>query len=289
MRSNKENIMTIRKNVLIFIMGLVCTMSVSASGTASFQSGKQKQSTQMEYLDANTVRINMPGQENSYLLSTEGKVYTVSYRDDRPIVMDMSELRGMMSDMDEDVMDNFNERLLHVKKTSSKRTVAGYTGDVYIITWEDSKGQHQDKVVLSSHPYVLEFRDAWMTFLEVMHYSTSGELFAEDSVAAFFQNQDKGVLAFGNEFQMTQLKRQKVDATRFKLPVQPMKMSNLFGVNSPNSKHKQSQASKSDNNIVTNEYERQKQRQINKVKNKSSRKVDKTIDKAVDKLLDKIF
>ncbi len=216
---------------------VIPVQGVFASGIAVLQ-GENTQDSNMkiEYLDRSTVRMNVSDKRgsDSYMLVRDGRAYMVSNSRGETIVMDMAQLGSMAKGMGMNMGagDSFKQELLKYNRTGRSETVAGYRGDVYSLTWRDSRGTHTDEAVLSSHQNVREFSDAWMYLAKTMANSMNQQIISDDSIWNFLEGEGKGVLRLGDDFRVVSIESKNINANRFVLPAAPMQMPGMGGMGS---------------------------------------------------------
>ena len=290
------------KNVFLVSMAVLAASipvhSIFASGVATIQGKNPQDSTmQVEYMDGGKLRMNVPKKEgrDSYMLLLDGKTYVVSKSGGQTMVMDMAQLGSMARGMGVDMGggDSFKQELMSYSKTGKSETVAGYKGSVYTLTWRDSKGTHTADAVLSGHKNVREFSEAWMEMAEAMANSMRQQIITDKSIWSFLEREGVGVLRLGEDFRVVSIEPGTVDANRFVLPAEPMKMPNMgamggYPSQAPSGESGEQQGS-SWGALFGQKAERQKDRQVNHAERTVDHQVDKMVDKALGGALKGIF
>lgn len=222
MRSNTFNL------VIISVL-LLATPLLFAGGKATIKTGKGGQTVTMdlEYAGADKVRMNLPQQQegNGYMLVREGKAWMVMDMQGQVMVMDMAQMAGMARGMGvPSTEEAIKQELIKAKKTGRKETVAGYDGEVYEMTWRDSRGVRTADVVLSNHPDVIAYSRAWMSFAKSMARAIDKNTDMKNSIGSFLDEEGKGILKMGDEFVVLSIEPANVSDSRFKLPKATMQM-----------------------------------------------------------------
>ena len=250
---------------------------------------------EVEYMDGGKLRMNVPKKEgrDSYMLLLDGKTYVVSKSGSEIMVMDMAQLGSMARGMGMGGGDSFKQELMSYSKTGKSETVAGSKGSVYTLTWRDNKGTHTADAVLSGHKNVREFSEAWMEMAEAMAKSMGQQMITDKSIWYFLEREGVGVLRLGEDFRVVSIEPGKVDANRFVLPAEPMKMPNMgtmggYPSQAPSGESGEQQGS-SWGALFGQKAERQKDRQVNHAERTVDHQVDKMVDKALGGALKGIF
>ncbi|HID46048.1 MAG TPA: hypothetical protein EYP34_09870 [Chromatiaceae bacterium] len=204
----------------MMLAGLMLLVSQShAAGVATLQSGhgQQKVTITVEYDDQNRVRMNMPQNDegSGFMLAKDGKVWIVVDVQGQTMVMDVAQMAAMGSANNDDTLV---QEFISAKPTGEKQTVAGFSGEVYELTWNDKGKIRTDKVVLSKDPVVVEYSNAWLTFAESM------EKKVKNSIGQHFRKAGLGLLKMGDEFQVVSIRPGKVNGQNFVLPTSTMQM-----------------------------------------------------------------
>lgn len=228
------NIKTMFLASMTVLVAAIPFHSINASGVATLQGKDSRNSTmEIEYLDEHNVRMNMQRKkgDDSYMLVRDGKAYMVSSSGGQTMVMDMEQLGSMARNMGADTGGNdlFKQELVKYDNTGKSETVAGYTGEIYNMTWRDSKGTHTADAVLSSHQDVRDFHDAWMHMAEVMASAISRQGISDKSILHFMKREGKGALRVGDDFHVVSIETKDINADRFRLPAVPMQLPGIRG------------------------------------------------------------
>ncbi|WP_457666948.1 DUF4412 domain-containing protein [Thiolapillus sp.] len=213
---------------LLFPALLLFSHTLFAAGQAVLKSGKGADAVQMvlEYDGIDKVRMNVPKQPqggDNYMLLKDGKVWMVMNMQGQVMVMDMARMASMAQG-GASGDDAIKQELISAKKTGRKAKVAGYDGEVYEMTWRDRQGVHTADVVLSDDRDVVEYSRAWMNFAQSMAGSMGRKNRSENSIGHYLDNEGKGLLKMGDQFEVVSIKSGSVSDSRFVLPKATMQM-----------------------------------------------------------------
>ncbi len=221
---------------------LLLSVNAYAGGKVTIQSEHEGEKMNMviEYLDANTLRMNMPGQgeASGYMLVKGRKVYTVTNINNSPMVMDMAAMGKMASAFGApDNSTNQNNgplgyKVLQIKATGKKETVAGFTGKVYLLTTQENGNTKTEEVVLSTAPQVRDYAAAWSHATIAMEKAMGQKAEEDTNLNNYMAKHKLGLLRYGKEFRVLSIENTTPPADRFNLPSPPMSMpdfGSMFG------------------------------------------------------------
>ncbi|MEM1152637.1 MAG: hypothetical protein AAGI44_00755 [Pseudomonadota bacterium] len=309
------------KNTLktLFFTALVsinATMA-SAAGKATFQSGGEGSTLQttLEYNDKAHLRMGVPGRPDSYMLFRDDKAYLVSQpAQGESIVMDLGSMMDMMGDSVNASMDSVQatppamKTFVSLTNTRRSETIAGISGDVYLLEYKDQYGDVQtEELVLSDDERVYEMTSVLFDMGKQMSDALSAE--TETAGEAFHEvmkSNQAGILRMGASFQLLQIEDKAPNADRFALPVQPTAIpdfgsifadalgdKSVEGAEAGSTEGSAAEDQGSWSSALGNLFGRQADRQQDRVEEHVDKAVDETTDRAVDealeKALDKIF
>lgn len=196
-----------------------------AAGTATIQ--VDGDSNTMSWLDNNTVRFDMPGAEDSYMISREGKTYMVNPKASggMPPVMEVGDMiKGFAEMAEDDETSVLTMRIKSAKATGETQSVAGIKGEVYTLTTIDKKGQSKTMdAVFTSDPLVVEMTAAYIAFSE--------SIVGTKRVAEFkdaFPKGKRGLLRIGDDMTLQSISKSPPAASAFELPAKPTNMGDMM-------------------------------------------------------------
>ena len=96
--------------------------------------------------------------------------------------------------------------------------MAGFSGEVYELTWKETGQTRSDKVVLSEDPVVVEYSNAWLGMAAAMGHEM------KNRISGYLRKEGLGMLKMGDSFEVVSIKPGKVDARRFNLPKSTFQM-----------------------------------------------------------------
>lgn len=196
-----------------------------AGGRAVYSVGAQGQQHRMtvEWRDAHTARIEMPGmQGQAYFLLKNGKGYTVS----NGHVFAMSSFTRMMAAH----RSAASMARPELRGPQGTETVAGIRGQVYTVHWNGQapNGVQDEQVVLTSNSTVREVTRVWQDYAKSLAGARGG-MASNPSIRALG---DKGLLRAGNNMRLVSISSTTPPASAFTLPSRPVSM---FSGGSPQS------------------------------------------------------
>lgn len=285
---------------LSVIVSCTSLITVDALAGSATMSSKEGGSTVFEYRDQ-LLRIDIPGQENSYVIFRDNTIYSVIQQDGSTIVMDAgSAMKSMGVNAAASVPSDINAEVVSLKKTGRTEVVAGITGDVYELKFKDENGDAQsEELVLSDDARALEFRDALFQMLEIAATLTSSTAPENaQSMREQLEGIDAGMLRFGSEFAITSIDDRNIDPARFELPAEPM---NLNGIGAMLGGFSQQAPTDVDDEDADGEKKpglfgsvmgaigSKVNRQADRIGGSAEQEVDEETDEKVDSALDKAF
>ncbi len=215
---------------------LLMAVNAFAAGKVTIESQSDGDNFTMviEYLDNHTLRMNFPGREaDSYMLIKDNKVYTVTNMNNTPMVMDMGAMSKMASAFGAQENDNdqasgpMSYQVLDMKASGKKETVAGFKGEVYMVTAKEGDVTKSKEIVFSSDPKVRAYSDAWREAGKTMQKVMGTDIAADNDLNHYMEKNKLGLLRYGTEFRITAIDSRKPAADRFTLPTSPMVMPDL--------------------------------------------------------------
>jgi hypothetical protein len=208
---------------LLLTLGL--TASVAQADIAEVVDAEGNKMT-FEY-EGDQLRINMDGQ-GSYMLLRDNSIYVVTDQDGEIMVIDLKQTMSMFGNLAQSaVPDMADVSVESLESTGRQETVAGISGEVYLLKFVDHEGRpQQSDLVLSPDRRAVGFRDA-------MHRmaSSMGDLVDQQEASDKLQTQlgarNLGVLRYGSDMRVAAITETRVDAARFVLPAEPTDLSGL--------------------------------------------------------------
>mgnify|MGYP003632751187 CR=1 FL=1 len=239
------------------------------AGQASIQStaGGQTTSVQLEYSGSKYLRMNIPEQQDSYLLVRDGRAYSVGVQEGQAYVMDLQSLPnvGFASVGTSEV-----GAVSDLKNTGRVETVAGVRGEVWLLTYSDANGAiRTDELVLSSDARARELTRAMTAMAQSMANAPSNPLAQQIG--------DKGVLRLGDQMRVTAISAGEPDASRFELPAQPTAVPALGSIGD------------AIGGLFGKKVDRQIDRQQDHADQRVDWETDQVLDEKVKGFMDKIF
>lgn len=214
---------------LALALAALMPLPLQAAGSASLDNGDEV--SELQWQDAQTVRIDMSGQAG-YMLLRDGKVYMVNPAADggMPPVMEVGAMMQDMADAfgDDDAQalsdDGVPRNIESVQNLGKTETVAGIRGHVHEIISTDKNGAPQStEAVLSSDPLAAEMTDAWFAMVT--------GLLGPEQMTEFKEalpERRRGLLRVGDSMTVRAIRQDPPPASAFELPAEPVDFGQMM-------------------------------------------------------------
>jgi len=162
--------------------------------------------------------VRMDTSPTSYMLLSQGKIYSVNRDDDGTWhAMDMDKMKSMGSGFTSMFGGGDTpEYDVRYEKTGKTEKIAGYNGNIYTaVVFEDGKIVSRDEIVLSSHSNIKKLTEGWIAVASRM--TNMGSSF-EDCTSEAKKMGYGGMLRYGDSMRLTNLKIKNLNASYYKLP-----------------------------------------------------------------------
>lgn len=214
------------RNLIILCLFLSTSNAIAATdleATYNYQSGE---TLTIVTRDKQNVRIETS--PTSYMLFHNDKVYSVNQDSNgRLMVMDMDELKAVTSSGFMSLFGGGGSTANTVvykttyKSTGKKEEIAGYNGKVYNVEIIDSANNIQrEEVVLSSHADIKTVSDGWSVIAAKM-----GKILGDKTAKSIEKSLKEaesagygGILRYGNEMRLKDVKKVSLDSSYYELP-----------------------------------------------------------------------
>ncbi|MFV0477457.1 MAG: hypothetical protein ACK5ME_06455 [Parahaliea sp.] len=192
--------------------------------------------------EADKLRIDMPGNQQGYMLMRDNKLYVVAENNGQIMVFDMASAIQMFGNMAQGATPEvLSAKIVSLDATGTKESVAGIDGEIYQLTFIDNKGvERSESLVLSSNALAIAFRDiiqamssAATAALQDSAYQNS--LDAADQIHTRLSHLNMGVLRYGRDIKIQSIEDTTVADERFILPAPPTDLGALIGAAMKNS------------------------------------------------------
>ncbi|MFA5522291.1 MAG: hypothetical protein WCY98_10245 [Castellaniella sp.] len=213
----------IRQRVAAVVLSALLPLAAVAAGQATFDADSDR--VVLFWDDSGKLRIDLPDEDEGYMIARDGKMYMVMEDDGETMVM---EVGGMIA-MAADFMDGGDVSLLDVslsglKPTGARETHAGIEGRVYTGTITESKGkQRAVELVLADHPLANELTDTYLRLLETLFGAERAR-----TVSAALPAKERGVLRVDDEMRLASISGNTPAAELFELPAAPSSLADMF-------------------------------------------------------------
>lgn len=176
------------------------------------------------------LRINMD-RDSGYMIMQGERIYVVSESDGEIMVIDLKQTLSMFGNMAQAAIpDMAAVNVESLERTGRSETVAGISGDVYLMKFTDHEGKPQQaEIVLSPDRRALGFRDAVHRMASSLS-SMMAQQGTHDRLQAQLDGMDLGVLRYGDDMRVTAITETQVADARFTLPAEPTDLTGLGGL-----------------------------------------------------------
>lgn len=212
--------------ILIATVSFIGTGLVQAEDLVASWSIKDGPPMTLELQDQDNFRMNMG--EDSYILMSKGKGYMVSKEDGEWVatsmesmkkMMEMSGIRDMITRMGK--KNNQDNRPPQFKKTGRVETIAGITGQVYLVSMEDPSGKQETvEMVFGEDPRLIRLHQAqarWAESLGMMG-GQGGSSYSE-LIKKYAKNGPGGaMLRYADVMKLESIQEAKLNNSRFRVP-----------------------------------------------------------------------
>ncbi len=215
------------KQYLFSILLMLLVAEASASGIAKFRGmdGGKPYTISLEYLNQTTSRIDMDtrNEASAYLLFNNRQAQVVSFYAGNTLVMDLASMNQMAESLGVTKMlgidsDNLLVHVNRMQATGKKETVAGITGEIYLVDWSRNNVKNRDEVVLSRSSLAWAYTATWIDAIEVISNSSPSINIRGDELLAKVKKEKLGILRFGNRFQLVSARSMQINPERFIAP-----------------------------------------------------------------------
>ncbi len=237
--------------------------------------------------EGDKLRINIPDNQG-YMILRDEHLYMVSENDGQVMVVDMNSAFSMFGGMAASATpEHVSGKLVSMKATGRSESLAGMTGEVYLVRFIDHEGvERESEVVLSPDKRAIGFRDAVanmaMTMASSMRQAGMSEAMdSGEEMQRKLENLNRGVLRYGEDMRVQSITETTVAQERFVLPAAPTDLGGMM--------RGMMGGSGGSSEGVGGYVEEKSERQQNRVEQKADDAVDRATDSAVDKALNKAF
>jgi hypothetical protein len=288
------------QRALVGIGLLGSALASLAAGSVEYELRVERDTGRMsiDWLDSNRMRMEtalpgMPAGSKAWQVLRDGHLYSVQVHEGQTMVMEMSGAmkmlgsllpKGAISPGVGDVEDFYS-----LKPTGRRETVAGISGEVFILDYRPEGGKREQvEVVLSDHRTVREMTQAMHSYAQAVLRAMGTEVKpGSDKLESELGQRQLGMLRFGDQFKAVRVSSQAPAASRFELPAEPMSMPQIPGL--AGVKGGRLARDQAVGGAVQRQLERQQDRVNDRVQSETDAAVDKAVEKAIGRALDRLF
>lgn len=304
MGTRKDSMKTLNqtlKQTLVGISLLGAALAAYAAGSFEYEMRVEKDTGRMsiEWLDSNRMRMDtampgMPANSKAWQVLRDGRIYSVQIHDGQTMVIEMSGAMKMLGSlMPKNAAGSPGvgdvEEFHSLKPTGRRETVAGISGEVFILDYRPEGGKREQvEVVLSDHRTVREMTQAMSNYAQVMLRAMGTEVKpGSNKLEAELGQRQMGMLRFGDQLKAVRVSSQAPAASRFDLPAEPMSMPQIPGL--AGMMGGRSAGDNAAGGMAQRQVERQQDRVNDRVQTETDAAADRAVDKAIGRALDRLF
>ncbi len=226
----------------IAAVSFIGNVKVNAESLIATWSMKDGPGMTIELQDQDNFRMNMGA--DTYILVNQGKGYLVSKEDGEWVAMSMESMKEIMKMSGiQDLMAKMSEqpiqenRAPQFEKTGRVETIAGITGQVYLVSMDNDMGQLETvEMVFGDDPRVMPLHQVqarWAESSEIMSgpYKSS----FSDFMKTYADNGPSGaMLRYSDVMKLESVEETTLAQSRFNVPqVKEMDLGSLQGMENP--------------------------------------------------------
>ncbi len=203
-----------------------------ADGTAVFATGNADVPRMTFYwLDRDHTRLEADGQP-AHVLAINGKAYGVVEMNGRAVAMDLESLSGVLGAsgglhrLGPDAI--VPTQITALETTGQTEMVAGIEGEIYQVSWEDSRGEaRMDEAVLSRDPRLLEMQQALIQGMTQAMTRGTG-VSGQEAASHELDRRGLAVLRFADDFRLESINDRDLPEATFALPRSPIDLQRML-------------------------------------------------------------
>lgn len=213
-----------------WLAALVCMVPagvVSAAGVATVHTGDRTLTVTFEGQDA---RVDVTGIGQGYLLLKGDKVYSVVTVSGQPMVLDTAAAAGLLGAGAMQPSGEMIASLTRLSPTGGHKTVAGYRGAVYEVTYRDIDGRTRTgQGVLGSQPEVQDLTRVLGRMAILMQSSSGQPATGTQQVLDALQQRSLGLLSYDDHFRVERIAAGSVAPAQLALPANTAQLPGNLG------------------------------------------------------------
>jgi hypothetical protein len=283
------------------IGGLLLVGALPALAGKATVVSSEGQTMVFEYAGDDFMRMGQTA--DNYMLVRDNNLYVVGNQDGQVMVFDASSMmRGFSGMLKQAAPSTTTNEFVSLEKTGRRESIAGITGEVYLLTVIEDGKQRTDEAVMSDDPRAIEFRDALFVMARAATAALDDDGASKNSkeLKARLEETGMGILRVGQDLKVTAISGEQIAAARFALPAEPMDMQGLGAMMGSMGESMPRDDSSSDGKksggffsgiagALSGKADRQTDRAADKVDDKVDEKTDDAVDNVLDKAFGKLF
>jgi hypothetical protein len=270
--------------MLVAAATVACFLSLSAhaAGGAVIRDSENNRIS-LEYTDGK-LRVQPQDRAEGAMIMRDGKAYVLM----GDTVMDMGAMMrtfGQQAGMAPSAGPDNVSRFIALRDTGRSESIAGISGRVHELEYQDEDGRtRKQEMVLSNDARARELAAAFKLMSDTMRDAMGKPATAEDA-RIHSAMQGRGILRFGQDFQVVSFSSGAPAASRFELPSAPQSMPDMGASGQQGAGESGGGLGSALGGMFGDRAKRQQER----AEQRTDREVDEATDTAVDKALDRAF
>ena len=176
-------------------------------------------------------RLDSPGQP-AHVIAIDGQAWGVTSVAGQPVAMDLESLSRILGP--DSGLDHLGPgsvvpaRLTALEATGRTERVAGITGEVYRVSWEDNHGQaRMSEAVFTDHALVREMQSALVDGMAAA-IARRGNIAGPEQAYAELRHRGLAVLRFSDAFRLESIEGSEQPGDPFMLPRRPIDLRQMM-------------------------------------------------------------
>ncbi len=226
--------MALRKLALALLLAPTLAAAGGTAKLTAIDNNGRPFSATVEFADMGRIRAASPQRPEGYLLARDKKIYNITRVNGQQVVMEAADLMRVAGKLMPSPTAALEEvsAIISLKPTKRRETVAGITGTVHELVYEDGrKNRRTEELVLAKNPTASEFTTAAIHLGKTLA-TLAGTVIppGADDLVARIQADGQGLLRFGDRFRLNSIDSNTPASSRFEMPQGSFQIPDLRGL-----------------------------------------------------------